>query len=63
MLQSYEIDELEVEEIELLLGERAAADCLVRGLQSDLARYGSTPVASRLHRASAALARVRQSVR
>jgi hypothetical protein len=63
VLQSYEIDELEVEEIEWLLGERAAAECFVQGLQSDLARYSHVPVASRLHRAQAALTRVRQLMR
>lgn len=53
-LRSYDVDEAEQEEIELLFGERAAAECLVRGLQADLARYGrGSPVAA-AHRATAA---------
>ncbi|MEY2872870.1 MAG: hypothetical protein RLZZ373_241 [Pseudomonadota bacterium] len=63
VLRSYEIDESDADEIELLVGERAAAECLVQGLLSDLARYerGSTPL--HLRRSRVALAHVRQLMR
>lgn len=54
LLRSYDIDEAEQEEIELLFGERAAAECLVRGLQADLGRYGRGSPVAMAHRASAA---------
>lgn len=63
VLQSYEIDEVDVKEIDLLFGERAAADCLVRGLQSDLVRHRRVPIAARLYRAQAVLTRARQLMR
>ncbi|WP_310462671.1 hypothetical protein [Sphaerotilus sp.] len=63
LLDSYEIDEADVEEIELLVGERAAADCLVQGLLSDLARYERRSPTARLHRTRVALAHVRQLMR
>lgn len=62
-LRSYEIDEAEVEEIELLFGERLAAECLVRGLLSDLARYERGSTSARLHRARVTLTHVRQLMR
>lgn len=54
VMRSYDVDESEQEEIELLFGERAAAECLVRGLQADLARYGRGSPVALAHRASAA---------
>lgn len=63
VLRSYEIDEAEVEEIELLLGERAQAQRLVRGLLADLARYERRRVPARRHPAAAALAHVRALMR
>lgn len=63
VLRSYDIDEADVEEIELLFGERAAAECLVRGLQADLARYGRGSAASRLHRTQSVLTQVRHWMR
>jgi hypothetical protein len=64
LLSSYEVDEVDVEEIELLLGERAAAECLVQGLLCDLGRYRQARTASpRLHQGRAALTRVRQLMR
>lgn len=62
-LRSYEVDEVEAEEIALLCGERAAAECLVRGLLSDLARYERGTTSTRLHGARAALATVRPLMR
>ncbi len=63
VLRSYEIDETEVEEIELLLGERGQAQRLVRGLLNDLARYERRRVPVRRHPAAAALAHVRALMR
>jgi hypothetical protein len=63
VLNSYEIDESEAEEIEALLGERAQAEQLVRGLLDDLAHYERRRVPTRLHPACAALAHVRALMR
>lgn len=63
VLRSYEIDESEAEEIELLLGERAQAQRLVRGLLDDLARYERRRVPARRHPAAVALAHVRALMR
>ena len=54
VLRSYDIDEAEQEEIELLFGERAAAECLVHGLLADLSRYGRGSPAALAHRGAAA---------
>jgi hypothetical protein len=59
VLCAYEIDESETEEIELLFGERAAAQILVSGLLSDLARYDRMAVPARRHRTRASLTPVR----
>lgn len=63
VLRSYEIDEADAEEMELLLGDRAAAENLVQGLLSDLARYERGSTAVRLRRSRAALTPVRPWMR
>ncbi|MEX8494925.1 hypothetical protein [Sphaerotilus sp.] len=63
VLRSYEIDESEVEEIELLLGERQQAQRLVRGLLDDLARYERRRLPARRHPVAATLAQVRTLMR
>lgn len=63
VLRSYDIDEADVEEIELLFGARAAAECLVRGLLADLARYARGTSGSRRHRTRSALTQIRQWMR
>jgi hypothetical protein len=59
VLHAYEIDEADAEEMELLLGDRAAAESLVQGLLSDLARYERGSTMARLRRTRAALTHVR----
>ena len=59
VLRSYDIDEADVEEIELLFAERAAAECLVHGLLADLTRYGRGSLASRSHRTRSASTQAR----
>lgn len=63
VLRSYEIDESEAEEIELLLGERQQAERLVRGLLDDLARYERRRLPARRYPAAAALMHVRALMR
>ena len=63
LLRSYDVADVEAEEIELLFGERSAAECLVQGLLSDLARYERGSTSTRLHRARVALTHVRQLMR
>lgn len=53
VLRAYEVEESDAEEIELLLGERTAAERLVRGLQGDLARYLHGPFTQRAQRRQA----------
>lgn len=63
VLGAYEVDECDVQEVELLLGERAAAQALVTGLLADLARCGRGSRAGRVHRAQPALSQVRALMR
>ncbi|MBP8271526.1 MAG: hypothetical protein KAX42_06590 [Sphaerotilus sp.] len=63
VLRSYEIHDSDVEEIALLVGERVAAECLVRGLLVDLARYERGTTAARQRRTRAALTQVRHWMR
>lgn len=63
VLHSFEVDETDVEEVELLLGDRWQAQRLVRGLLDDLARYERRRVPARRHPTAAALAHVRALMR
>jgi hypothetical protein len=62
-LRAYEVEESDAEEIELLLGERTAAERLVRGLLGDLARYPHGPFAARARRSRTAPASARPLMR
>jgi hypothetical protein len=63
VLRSYDTDESDAEEIELLVGERVAAESLVHGLLADLVRYERGAAPTRQRRTRAGAAPMRQSMR